>query len=118
MYELIRESAFGQIVRLITRNKVFRYPEEKDLSIWEKYINQEKSRNMAVHGSTQPFEDPEKDMTVDTPQSPESSSSTIAEDGATKQPVDPEKGRDVTIVDWYGPDDPEVSLPFYHVEFF
>jgi DHA1 family multidrug resistance protein-like MFS transporter len=30
MADLIREAPFGQLVRLITGNKLFRYPEEKD----------------------------------------------------------------------------------------
>ena len=111
VYELIRESAFGQIVRLITRNKVFQYPEEKDLSFYEKYINHDKSRNMAVHGSTEPPEDFEKKHAAKSPQDPESSTSTIADNEASRYPTDPEKGRDVTMIDWYGPDDPEVDMP-------
>lgn len=47
-------------------------------------------------------------------QSPDSSEKTrVPDDGTVNIPsgvkVDPEKGRDVWIVDWYGPDDPEVS---------
>jgi DHA1 family multidrug resistance protein-like MFS transporter len=30
MSDLLRESAFGQLVRLATRNRLFRYPEEQD----------------------------------------------------------------------------------------
>lgn len=47
--------------------------------------------------------------------SPGSSDRTgVPDDGTINIPsgvkVDPEKGRDVWIVDWFGPDDPEVSL--------
>jgi len=63
MKELLRDSCFGQIVRLVTRNKVFRYPEEDDPEHWKKYLNEEKSGYAAHHGTTQPEEksDEEKD---------------------------------------------------------
>ena len=139
--ELIRDTAFGQLVRLVTRNKVFQFPEERDPAFGDKYINLHKSRSMVEHGTTnQPVEqqtqqkpDPsnaqaseesiERRTTQPTEQSsapleketegasPVGSLSTLADEDLARQPTapDPEKGRDVDIVDWWGPEDPEVS---------
>jgi DHA1 family multidrug resistance protein-like MFS transporter len=105
--DLIRDSPFGHTVRLLTRNKVFQYPEERDAEIWKKYVNQEKSGNMAQHGSP---EAPEGRNSSD------SSSQTQVGDGVNEASgvrVDPEKGKDKHVIDWYGADDAQVSLtPF------
>ena len=50
MKELLRDTIFSHRVRLITRRKVFQYPEEVDPSIWKKYVHAKKSANMANHG--------------------------------------------------------------------
>jgi DHA1 family multidrug resistance protein-like MFS transporter len=55
--ETLRDSAFGQIVRLITRNKAFQFPEEKDASLCGRYINTQKSGYMAHHGTVEPNTD-------------------------------------------------------------
>ena len=131
--ELIRDTAFGQLVRLVTRNKVFQFPEETDPALGDKYINLHKSRSIKetgttkppVESSTQQKPDPptEKPIKETTEQpsgaleketdeaSPVGSLSTLADEEISRQPTvpDPEKGRDVDIVDWYGPEDPEVS---------
>ena len=164
MSDTIRDSVFGQLVRLATGNKVFRYPDELDSSIREKYINIEKSGNLASHGTLQPPLEPDKKEYEVAP-SPSSSSSTDPKEEVEKETevppqkvisnissqisrlrsaesrptplrrttshtnsfnevnttsrvsrintasgrsVDPEKGRDIHLVDWYGPDDPEV----------
>jgi len=80
MKELLRDSCFGQIVRLVTKKKYFRYPEEDDVEYWKKYLNEEKSGHAAHHGTTQPEEksDEEKDgkrSDSDTP------------DGETEEPL-------------------------------
>lgn len=131
MSGIIRDSALGQLLRLITRNRVLRYPEEIDPSIWQKYINLEKTANMAAHGSVGPPRDSdgaEKEENSST-HSSSSSSSSSPSSSATAAPIttittfassfstnelsgrkiDPEKGRDAQIVDWYGPDDEEVG---------
>jgi DHA1 family multidrug resistance protein-like MFS transporter len=169
MADIIRDSAFGHIVRLITKNRVFQYPEEKDLSVWESSLSVEKSAQMAVSGrigadvdipqpisstssTTQAADDTgdrpaavgptEKDIENIIPT--DDSADTLPNDPTEKDidnihtgpdgtdlrarthtsssgpplaelvntisgvRVDPEKGQDVHVVDWYGPDDPEV----------
>jgi len=114
--DLVRDSIFGQLVRLITRNKVFQYPEERDPSLWQKYVNAEKSGNMASYGQPEPPQDDEKEEDNESQtrrQSSRSSSSTQVGENecvneASGKTIDPEKGQDSYVVDWYGPDDEEV----------
>ena len=118
--DLIRDSAFGQLVRLATGSRIFYYPEERDNSLYSKYINAEKSSNLARTGTTEskPLNtDGEKRLDSDLPTpndaaSPNSSRSTLADPNAlvnvaSGTAVDPERGRDGDVVDWFGPDDPE-----------
>jgi len=121
MKDLIRDSTFGQLVRLVTRNKVFLYPEEKDSELWKKYVNKEKSANMATYGQTSvPENEGEKDNDRQSardrsPRRSQSSSSTAIDESnnvneVSGKPIDQEKGKDSHVVDWYGPDDPEVRI--------
>ncbi|KAJ4397803.1 GTPase-activating protein [Gnomoniopsis smithogilvyi] len=112
MVHLIRDSFFGQCLRLVTSGRVLHYPEELDPTIWKRYINEEKSANLAAHGKTE-LEDGESRKS---PRDSGSLTRTLSTDHGRSQsqdelrnyrPVDPEKGRDVYLVDWYGPDDPE-----------
>lgn len=118
MKELLRDSIFGHCLRLITRGKVFQYPEEVDPSIWKKYVHAEKSANIAKHGQTAaPVPSSQGNLGQNRQQSAcqsgHSSATEVDHDalvsGEPSRHVDPEKGRDQYIVDWYGPSDPEVS---------
>ena len=135
MPDIIRDSAFGQVVRLLTKNRVFQYPEEKDPSLWKRYLDREQTRNMAIYGHPilTPEEQKEKDSQAQTPAEPASdvhtpldeSVDTLAKEKTqpiegghimhstlTNQRVDTEHGRDASMVSWYGDDDPEVGIPF------
>jgi DHA1 family multidrug resistance protein-like MFS transporter len=116
--ETLRDSAFGQIVRLVTRNKVFQFPEEKDAALGERYINAEKSGNMAHHGAVVADIEKEKETDGNNLSSSRTSSTQVdgsaAVNGASQKPVDPEKGRDLYMVDWYGPEDPDVRAANSH----
>lgn len=102
MSDLIRDSFFGHTIRLISNGRVLHYPEELDPSIWQRYINEKKSANMAMYGKTEIPESESKDTPRD------SKSPSLSSGNGDNRPVDAEKGRDVYLVDWYGPDDPEV----------
>jgi DHA1 family multidrug resistance protein-like MFS transporter len=142
MKELIRDSIFGQVVRVISGKRLFTYPEERDPEHWKKFINEEKSGYAAHHGikdgAIQPHGEDSDDEKVEAiggirtrdaraereadtqrPHGDSTSSSTsdatrVGErqegtqyNSASGVRVDPEKGRDLHIVDWYGPDDAE-----------
>ena len=139
MTELFRDTAFGHLVRLVSRGKFFKFEEEKDPSLWKKFVNEEKSGLFAHHGHAGPHGDDSD--TEDRPattlggvrtrderqrleklealddHSGSSSQTRVPEkeDGpGYNEPsgvkIDPEKGRDLFIVDWWGPNDTEVSL--------
>jgi DHA1 family multidrug resistance protein-like MFS transporter len=115
--DLIRDSPFGHIVRLVTGRKYFQYPEEKDHELWKKYVSEEKSGNMAHHGTAEPPEkesdDIDRSQGLRAREDSDSSSRTHIGEGrneASGVRVDPEKGKDKHVIDWYGPDDPQVSL--------
>ena len=145
MTELIRDTSFGHLVRFVTRSRFLKYAEERDPSLWKRYINEDASGNAAHHGTVESPEKREKDekdgsSDDDTSQldrnltgahsiggirtrdeydrnhgdqsSGSSGRTRVPDDGTINIPsgvrVDPEKGRDVWVVDWFGPNDPEV----------
>ncbi|KAF2472291.1 benomyl/methotrexate resistance protein [Lindgomyces ingoldianus] len=110
VWDLIRDSAFGHLVRLTSGGKWFPYAEERDPELWKQFVNEEKSGYLAHHGDTNPPEDSSKDQ-LDAG-STTSSKSRQSEDGnidneVSEPRVDPEKGRDKHVIDWFGPDDPD-----------
>lgn len=121
---LIRDTAFGQLLRLVTKNRVLQYPEEQDPEHWKNYLNQEKSGYIAHHGTTDPPEDDDtrqqlqsarglrdREAEDDRPAEPRDSTVTgTTMNDASGVMVDQEKGRDKNLIDWYGPEDPEVRL--------
>jgi DHA1 family multidrug resistance protein-like MFS transporter len=114
MKGLMRDTAFGQIVRLVSGRRFFKYSEEENHELWKQFIDEKKSANLARHGTVEPPEDDdekEKDEDDQTPREDSDSSSRTHVDGQVNEAsgvkVDPEKGRDINLVSWYGPDDPE-----------
>ncbi|KAK4692446.1 MFS transporter, DHA1 family, multidrug resistance protein, partial [Lecanoromycetidae sp. Uapishka_2] len=132
MSELIRDTVFGHFVRLVSQGKLLQYAEEKDPKLWKQYLNHEQTENMALFGNTDGPAPNEKGK-EDTEKSSEASSRTRAEDREqvntehpmsqtrtieeerehqmsstiTGQRIDTEKGRDITMVSWFGDNDPE-----------
>ncbi|KAF2150202.1 MFS general substrate transporter [Myriangium duriaei CBS 260.36] len=132
--DIFRDTFFGHILRLATGNRVLRYPEEKDPKFAGRYYSYEKSSNMARYGQTTAPENAtatEKDIEhspsgAATPLQDQSSPATkprhsdasLASEttqvpvertvsNIAGTPVDAEKGRDLTVIDWDGPNDPE-----------
>jgi DHA1 family multidrug resistance protein-like MFS transporter len=144
MKELFRDTTTGHVLRLITKGRILQYEEDRDPSLWQRYIDKEKSGRMAHHDNTGEEEKEEKDdqkndsgeddsgegkdesfendSSTQRPTGEErnqenarrsSSGTRVGADGTHRNevsgvPVDPEKGRDVSIVTWYGENDPEV----------
>lgn len=122
--DLIRDSFFGHCCRLLTGGAVFQYPEEKDPTYWLRYINVDKSRHMARHGrpTAPPLDSDDDDVerkkeavvVKETSDGAIIESSTRADgdvDGDDGETGGSFRGREEKIVDWDGPDDPEVSDP-------
>ena len=122
MTELIRDTTFGHIVRLLSRNRFLQFREERDPSVWKEFVNPEKSINMAQHGQITPPDDLEKDVHAPDDSSHGSSRTTVGEHNGSadayglnttntresrRVKIDPEKGRDIHIVDWYDENDSE-----------
>ncbi len=137
MTELIRDTAFGHLIRLLSRGKYLKFAEEADPSIWTRYIDEKKSGYLAHSGSTAPPEDgfdftplegirtreaqfsilpPDRLVTTKSSQSSHSTTDQPI-NKVSGVPIDSEKGRDIHLVGWYGDDDPEnvrdcPSLPY------
>ena len=112
MKGLMRDTAFGQIVRVVSGRRFFKYSEEENHELWKQFIDEKKSANLAHHGTVEPPEEGEEaDGNQQTPREDSDSSSRTHVDGQVNEAsgvrVDPEKGRDINLVSWYGPDDPE-----------
>lgn len=116
MKELIRDTVFGHLLRILTKGKVLPYAEDRDPTLWKRYVDGSASGRMAHHGH---LGEEEKDEIHDTG----GDSSTIARrssetrigspeaariNSASGVRVDPEKGKDVTMVTWFSDNDPEV----------
>ena len=117
MAELMRDTVFGHFVRLITKRRYFQYAEERDPKLWKQYLDREQTKNMALYGNTNaPSEEENLEKEgVNTPSEESSEARAEEEDHEhqlsstiTGQVIDPEKGRDVTMVTWFGDNDPEV----------
>ena len=57
MFELIRDTVFGHLVRFVTRGKALPYPEDKNPDCWRQYVDHEKTARVAHHGHTEEPED-------------------------------------------------------------
>ncbi|KAJ9647931.1 GTPase-activating protein [Coniosporium tulheliwenetii] len=131
MSELIRDTVFGHLIRFISRGRLLKYAEERDPSLWKRYIDTEKSGYAAHHGTTEPqgedsdveersAEDRSHNTNGEQSRSSSSSGTRVGEeDGviinqASGVEVDSEKGRDIYVVTWYGPDGPEYPMNWSH----
>lgn len=121
----MRDTAFGQLVRLASGRRFFKYAEEENPELWKQFIDEKKSGHLAHHGTVAPPEDgeeihglggmrtrDEEQQQRGTPGREDSDTSSRTHVGeefneASGVKVDSEKGRDINLVSWYGPDDPE-----------
>ncbi len=100
MKELFRDTAFGHLVRLVTRNRYLRYQEEEDSTIFTRFIDAKKSGYLAHHGDTSPPESDDVSLEGldNQPQSYNSRMGSANINQASGVKVHPEKGRDVHLV--------------------
>lgn len=132
MPTIIQDSAAGQIIRLVTNGRCLRYDEEKDPSIWHKFINLDKSSQLAYQGHIGAVDVPDEDKTDSETEVESGGQREVHGDdeehgagarripsraweqrgrrfqGLTGVKIDPEKGKDVSVIDWADENDPEV----------
>jgi len=53
MKDLIRDTIPSHLLRLATGGKVLQYEEERDPSLWKRYVDKENSGRLAHHGNTE-----------------------------------------------------------------
>jgi DHA1 family multidrug resistance protein-like MFS transporter len=121
MIDTIRDTSFGHILRSLFGPKILPYPEELDSSLWQKYVHVEKSGLMAHHGTTRPDNDflaEERELQGERIDE-ESGGQTMFDNSRitlvneiSGVHINSEKGKDIDVVDWSGPDDPDVILCF------
>ncbi|KAI9658381.1 MAG: hypothetical protein M1821_002514 [Bathelium mastoideum] len=89
----LQTTIFGQLVRLLSGNKLLRYPDEIDPSLWNKSGHQDT-------GSTStPTEEQTHGLAKESDTQGAASQNTVTPDG-----------QEIQLVDWYGPDDPEMCI--------
>ncbi|KAB2577382.1 Caffeine resistance protein 5 [Lasiodiplodia theobromae] len=114
MRELIRESIFGQTIRLVTKRNFLQYPEELDPSLWKQYIDCEKSGRPALRSVSLPTRraseeesEDERKRSVDVEkEGNDSDTHSPTRTNQTDAIADPENGKETLLVTWYGPNDP------------
>ncbi len=89
----IQSTIFGQLVRFLSKGKLFQYPDEIDPSLWKRVVQRESPENTNGYS---PVDDSEKE----------------AHNSASREPTveDYDAGQNVLLVGWYGADDPEVRF--------
>jgi DHA1 family multidrug resistance protein-like MFS transporter len=94
----MESTIFGQLVRHVSGNRIFRYPDEIDCCfLWTSATQRDCSQ------PAQPIS-PENN---EAPNDLEKEEQNVA--ASQHQTEGRENGSDLLVVDWYGPDDPEVN---------
>lgn len=100
-----RNTQFGHLVRFLSGNKLFRCPDEIDPSLWKKSLQRDATSISTRSGKQSGGSEKSKDPNDST------HASTKGFDAQDVNLQDQSVGKDIYLVDWYGPDDPEVSAP-------
>lgn len=94
---------FAQLMRLVSGKRWCRYPDEIDPSLWKKAMRQDtpEQSNLSVDVSNKEVQN-EKD--------PEAQNGVLQNEKLQQGVRDNNGKREIFLVDWYGPDDPEVHI--------
>lgn len=130
MKELIRDTAFGHLVRLLSTGKYLKFAEEEDATIWSRYIDQKRLDDLATEAGTDypegyearrlaRWQTQKNEFSIWPPsrlrtKSPSGRSSKTKStnggesNGSSRHSQDEtEKGKDHQLVSWYSENDPE-----------
>lgn len=122
MDDHFRDTVFGQVVRLLSRNRLLKFPDELDPNLWKQCVKQGHSTASSTSGE---HDDGLPGSTTDHTAADDVSDGggkgqkqgtgmTSARGSGNKQQAihvgnpSHEKTAGVHLVDWYGPDDREV----------
>ena len=61
MTELLRDTTLGNFIRTVTHQRILPREEDRDPSVWERYVDKERSHSLARHETVDPEEE-EKDV--------------------------------------------------------
>ena len=115
MTQLVRGSIFGQFLHLVSSGKLLPHQEQRNPSLWQTRLPNEKPGRIFFDAAPNNLERAgagSGDEASSTCSSSTNVSREIVLDDAlseasTKQ-EDAEEGKDPNLVDWYGPEDPDV----------
>ena len=92
-----RDTQFGHLVRFLSHRTLFRYPDEANPSLWKESVSHKGDTFAQPNGGGNSSVEKLRTQS-DSPQ--DASLGCVVE-----------RGKDIVLVDWYGPEDPEVIAP-------
>jgi len=114
--ETLRDTAFGKLVRLISRHRWMQYPEEQDPSVWTEYLKTETETEKTEEEPSTPTTETENPEDLEafgiySLRSQLSSRSRRMSYASTLQNGGPDPtNKQPLVISWRGPDDPEVCI--------
>lgn len=111
--ETLRDTAFGKLVRLFSRNKWLRYNEEQDTSVWPTYLKKESKEILEVSPPQTQQENEDLEAFGLYGVMSQCSTRTRQMSGFTatsRDEKDQNSANQPLVISWSGPDDPEVGF--------
>jgi hypothetical protein len=107
----IRETQLGLLVRFLSSNKLLQYPDEVDSSAWKQFLQRNTTSLSTPSGKLVGSSEKLKDHANPTNPSANSVDTQNADVLHPNLGQAMQDGKDIYLVDWYGPNDTEVSPP-------
>lgn len=121
MNDHFRDTVFGQVVRLFSRNRLLKFPDELDPTLWKQCVQKDTTAASSTFEEHDGLARSKDHTTADRSDGGEKGQQhgtdlTSTSDSGDTQALyqgnpSHEKTKVVCLVDWYGPDDQEVSYP-------
>ena len=99
-----RDTQYGHVIRLLSNKNLLRYPDEIDPSLWKKSLHQDTAL-------TRPRLEKPLDPNDPANNSPRDDDTQEDSSQVPNTSQDVKEGKEIFLVDWCGPDDPEVTAP-------
>lgn len=107
MNDHFRDTVFGQAVRLLSRKRLLKFPDELDPALWQQCLHKNTTTVLSTSVEQDGLAGSKNHTAADVSDCGEK---IVSGDMQALQQSSPshEKTAGVCLVDWYGPDDPEV----------